>query len=171
MLLAPIVLFGDWRLLRWAAIIGASLVVASFAFGPGLWLEWPRALAGFADVVPKTNRINPSALFASPLWAAATAQLGLLIAWRWRDLAGLVGGALCVTPYAHQYDLAPLAPLALAWLIEARREGLGRAATGAGLLAGLIATPLLGLGVAGALAIVAKPLRIGAAAAPEPAPP
>jgi hypothetical protein len=154
MILAPVVLWGEWRLLRWALIGGLAMVLASFVFGPGLWLEWPRALADFGHVAPATDRVNPSALAASPLLAAACAMLGLYIAWTWRDLTGLVAGALCLTPYAHEYDLAPLAPVALTWLLERRRYGWGRAACGAGLLAGGVAMPAAGLAFAAALAVV-----------------
>jgi hypothetical protein len=80
--------------------------------------------------------------------------MGLYIAWTWRDLTGLVAGALCLTPYAHEYDLAPLAPVALTWLLERRRYGWGRAACGAGLLAGGVAMPAAGLAFAAALAVV-----------------
>ena len=156
MLLAPIVLFGDWRTLRWAAATGLCLVLASLAFGPALWLEWPRALAGFATVVPATDRINPSALLSGPFWAGALALLGVALAWRSRNIAGLVGGALLVTPYAHEYDLAPLAPAALGWLID-WKTSKGHAGAGAALLAGLVATPLAALGFA--IALVALTTR------------
>jgi len=171
MLLAPIVLWGEWRTLRWAAGAGAALVLASLAFGPGLWLEWPKAVTAFAAVVPATDRINPSALIASPLWAAALALLGVALAWRARNLAGLIGGALCLTPYAHQYDLAPLAPVAGAWLLDVRRQGYGLAAAGAALLAGLVATPLAALALAGALTAFATPWRSRAQPALEAAAP
>ena len=145
MILAPLVLWGHWRVMRWAVIAGLGLVVASLAFGPGLWLEWPQALARFGAVVPATERVNPSALIASPWWSGALAILGLYLAWTSRNLLGLVGGALCLTPYAHAYDLAPLAPLAILWIGERNRFGWGHAIAGAGLLAGLVATPLAAL--------------------------
>jgi hypothetical protein len=159
MILAPIVLWGQWRLVRWAVITGLTLVLASLVFGPGLWLEWPRALADFGRVLPATDRINPSALGGGPAAEAALAALGVYIAWTWRDLTGLVAGALCLTPYAHAYDLAPLAPVAMTWLIERKRFGWGRAACGAALLAGFVATPLAGLVWVGALAAVGTPWR------------
>jgi len=157
MLLAPVVLWGHWRAMRWAAIAGLGLVLASFALGPGLWLQWLAALRDFGAVVPATDRINPSA--ASPLLALPLAALGLWIAWSWRGVAGLVGGALCLTPYAHQYDLAPLAPVAVMWIADYKRGGLPRAALGAALLAGAVATPWLGLAFVVGLAIVQTPWR------------
>ena len=170
MVLAPIVLWGQWRTLRWAAGTGAALVLASLAFGPGLWLAWPKALAAFAAVVPATDRINPSALIASPLWAAALALLGVALAWRARNLAGLIGGGLCLTPYTHAYDLAPLAPVVAAWLVDFRRQGFGLAVAGAALLAGLVATPLAALAFCAALMAFAAPWRARPEAALQPAP-
>ena len=154
MVMAPLLLWGHWRAVRWALIAGAALVVASFVFGPGLWLQWPHALADFSPVTAATERVNPSALVASPFFAAALALFGLWLAWTWRDLTGLFAGALCLTPYAHQYDLAPLAPVALAWLIERKRYGWGRAVCGAGLLAGLVSAPIGGLAFAAGLGAV-----------------
>jgi hypothetical protein len=157
MLLAPIVLWGHWRALRWMVIGGAALVLASFAFGPQLWPQWLQALADFGNVAPGTNRINPSALAAGPLAAGACALLGLWLALRYRDLAGLIVGGLCLTPYAHQYDLAPLAPIAAAWLLDYKRQGWALAAAGAALLAGLVASPLAGLLFAAGLALAKAP--------------
>jgi multidrug transporter EmrE-like cation transporter len=154
MIMAPVVLWGHWRLVRWAAIAGLTLVLASFVFGPGLWLQWPQALADFSHVAPATDRINPSALLPGPLLAAPLALLGVYLAWSWRDLTGLVAGALCLTPYAHQYDLAPLAPVALVWLIDRREHGWGGAICGAALLAGLVGEPVAGLAFVIALGVV-----------------
>ena len=145
MVMAPLLLWGHWRAMRWALLAALGLALASLVFGPDLWLQWPKALADFAHVAPGTNRINPSALAAGPLVAGACALLGLWLALRYRDLTGLIAGGLCLTPYAHQYDLAPLAPIALSWLVDYKRQGFGRAAAGAALLAGLVATPLAGL--------------------------
>jgi len=141
MILAPILMRGHWRAMRWSLIAGLGLVVASFAFGTGLWLQWPRALAEFTHVAPGTNRINPSALVSGPWLAAVLAPLGVYIAVRSRDLACLILGSLCLTPYAHQYDLAPLAPVAAAWLSQPHRFGWARCGLGGALLTGLVATP------------------------------
>jgi Gpi18-like mannosyltransferase len=153
MILAPIVLWGHWRVMRWAAIAGLGMILASFVFGPGLWPQWLHAIGDFRAVAPATERVNPSALSASPLWTAALAALGLYLAWTNRNLLGLVGGALCLTPYAHQYDLAALTPLALMWLIDRKRLGWGHAVAGAALLAGAVATPAMALAFLLALAV------------------
>jgi hypothetical protein len=160
MILAPIVLWGRWRTLAWMVGAGVAMVAASLAFGFGRWLEWPHALAAFAAIAPGADRANPSALIAGPWWAAGLAAFGLLFAWRNKNLLGMVGGALCLTPYAHDYDLAPLAPLAAAWLVQPRRHGWGRAAAGGALLAGLVATPAAVLAFLAALTLLPLlPLR------------
>lgn len=154
MLLAPIVLWGRWRLLGWTALVGLSLATASLALGPERWPEWLRAVSAFRSIAPAAERINPSAVVSAPAWAAICAGLGAWLAWRSKDLAGLVGGTLLVSPYAHAYDLAPLAPAALAWIIERRRLGWGLALAGAALLAGVVASPLAAFVFCGALAAI-----------------
>ena len=158
MILAPIVLWGRWRMLACMAATGAALVLASLGFGWRRWLEWPQALAAFKALVPQTDRINPSALVEAPRWlalgwGALLGGCGVALAAKSRDLVGLVGGALCLTPYAHAYDLAPLAPLAVTWIAAPKQYGWGRAAAGGALLAGLVATPAAALGLVAALAI------------------
>ncbi|MFI4934230.1 MAG: glycosyltransferase family 87 protein [Caulobacterales bacterium] len=141
MILAPIVLWGRWRTLGWMAGAGGAIVAASLVFGFQRWLEWPHALAAFSALVPATDRANPSALLPGPYWAGLLAVFGVYLAWSSRNLVGLIGGALCLTPYAHAYDLAPLAPLAASWLFERKKLGWGHAGAGGALLAGLVATP------------------------------
>jgi hypothetical protein len=79
---------------------------------------------------------------------------GAYLAVKLRDPAGLIGGALCLTPYAHAYDLAPLAPIAAGWLFERARFGWSRAVAGGALLAGLVATPAAVLAFFAALAVI-----------------
>jgi hypothetical protein len=145
LVLAPIVFWGRWRMLGWMVAAGAALVAASLVFGVQRWVEWPHALAAFRALVPATDRINPSALIAAPWWAAIVAAFGLFLALTSRDLVGLVGGALCLTPYAHAYDLVPLTPLAASWLFERKAHGWGLAITGGALLGGLVASPAAAL--------------------------
>ena len=154
LVLAPVVFWGRWRLLGCMAAMGVALVAASLVFGWQRWLEWRDALAAFRALAPQTERINPSALSPSAAWMFATGALGLYLALALRDLVGLVGGALCLTPYAHAYDLAPLAPAALAWLLEWKTRGWPTAILGGALLAGVIATPAVALAFLVAIAIV-----------------
>jgi hypothetical protein len=151
--LAPIVFWGRWRMLGWMLAAGAALVAASLVFGWRRWVEWPHALAAFNALVPATDRINPSALIAAPWWVALVGALGLYLAVTSRDLVGLVGGALCLTPYAHGYDLVPLTPFAASWLLQRRAHGWGLAVAGGALLAGLVATPAAALAFVAALAM------------------
>jgi hypothetical protein len=151
--LAPIVFWGRWRMLGWMMASGAALAAASLVFGAQRWVEWPHALAAFQALVPATDRINPSALIAAPWWIALVAALGLYLAATSKDLVGLVGGALCLAPYAHGYDLAPLTPLAASWLLQRRVHGWGHALAGGALLAGLVATPAAALAFVAALAL------------------
>jgi hypothetical protein len=154
LLMAPVVFWGRWRLLGWMAAAGVVLVAASLVFGWRRWLEWRDAIAVFRALAPQTDRINPSALSPSAAWRFAMGALGLYLALALRDLVGLVGGALCLTPYAHAYDLAPLAPVALAWLMEWKSRGWPSAILGGALLAGVVATPAVALAFLVAIAIV-----------------
>ena len=86
-------------------------------------------------------------------------MFGLGLALTTRDLFGLVGGALCLTPYAHAYDLAPLTPLAASWLFERRTHGWGLAIAGGALLGGVVASPAAALAFLGAVAALRS--RIG----------
>jgi multidrug transporter EmrE-like cation transporter len=175
LVLAPIVFWGRWRTLGSMLAVGAALVAASLLFGWRRWTEWPHALAAFHVLVPATDRINPSALLGAPWWAALVGLFGLYLALTSRDLVGLVGGALCLTPYAHAYDLAPLTPLAARWLFERRTHGWGQAVAGGALLAGIVATPAMALAFFVGLALLQSrrwPFRAPAAAAlgpPRPA--
>ncbi len=171
LLLAPLVFWGRWKLLGWMALAGAAAVLASLGFGWRRWIEWTQALARFQGLIAATDRISPSALLPGPLWAGLVGALGAWLAASRRDLAGLIAGGLCVTPYAHAYDLAALTPLGAAWLIGWREQGWARAGIGGALLAGVIATPLAALGAC--LALAALPLaarRAPQSAAISPAP-
>ncbi|MFI4974386.1 MAG: glycosyltransferase family 87 protein [Caulobacterales bacterium] len=163
MLLAPIVLWGRWRTLGWAVAAGLAMMAASLAFGVERWIEWPHALTSFQGVIPRTERANPSALIQGgvlgPVWALTLAAFGVYKAWTRRSFLWCVGGALCATPYAHAYDLVPLAPLCVAWLVKPRTFGWGYCVAGAVFLAGLVETPAAVLALLLALAALEWPWR------------
>ena len=129
---------------------------------PGVRLA---ALAGVAARAGRLQRARPSHRPHQPLGADRrarggprwSARSGLCLAGDARATwSGLVGGALCLTPYAHAYDLAPLAPLAASWLSAARAR-LGPRRAGGALLAGLVATPAAALAFVAALAVLPTP--------------
>jgi hypothetical protein len=158
MILAPVVLWGRWRTLGVMMACGLGICAASLVFGPARWFEWSKALDAFRKLAPMADRANPSALISGPVWSLAVAALGLWLAWRRKDVVGLVAGALCVTPYAHGYDLAPLAPFAAAWLFAPRTHGWGRAALGGAVLGGAVSTPAAALAFLACLAALEVPL-------------
>jgi len=157
MVLAPLVLWGRWRTMGSATATGLALVAASCVFGPELWLQWPRAIAAFQSVMPSLERVNPSALLNTPAWAVPVALFGVWLAWTQKNLFGLIMGAVCISPYAHDYDLAPLAPVALVWVTERKRLGWGPVIVGAVFLAGVIRSPPATLAFAIAAAVVLSP--------------
>ena len=62
----------EWRNLAIALGLTGAIVVASFAYAPGLWLEWPRYLATMtpSDGVPLWARILAAAALVA--WGART---------------------------------------------------------------------------------------------------
>lgn len=123
----------DWRaLLCWAAA-GAAMVLLSLAlFGTDAWAAWAAALPRFRALVESSptlidEAITPYALarrMGLPGWwllaAAAIPALAAVWATFRRDgnpsdrLIALVGGALLVSPYAMNYELALLVPALIA---------------------------------------------------------
>lgn len=168
MVMAPVILWGRWRTMGAAVGAGLGLMAVSCVFGPDLWLQWPKAMLTFRDVMPSLTVVNPSSLFASPLWLGPLAALGLWLAWTQKNLFGLFAGALAVSPYAHDYDLAPLAPVAITWLAERRRLGWAPAGLGGVFLAGLVRWPAASLAWLIACAVVQTPWW-GARFSPPPA--
>lgn len=131
-LLAPILFATDrnWVALRGAAIAWLGLAIASYAFGPGLWIDWLRGIANFQQILVQWE-LYPSG--ATPMMAAralgfgsagttiiglAGILCGLLIAWRgWKSddlqikVLTFVSGTILASPYAMRYELAMLAPV------------------------------------------------------------
>jgi hypothetical protein len=132
LLLAPVALCagGHWRAIRIAAVSAATLCAASvLLFGLDPWWAWLAALPRFQALVAgfeplARNAVTPYAT-AARLGVSTTATMaiavpiaiaGTVFAFRRsRDLSvrlvALVGGALLVSPYAMDYELAAFAPV------------------------------------------------------------
>jgi hypothetical protein len=165
LLLAPVALAGGgyWRAFIAAGVAAGAIGLLSLAlFGLDAWLTWLTVLPRFKDFVigfPPLlrNAVTPYAMAVRLGWLpdAATALAALVavpLAWfafaRSRDLAvrlaALVGGALLISPYAMNYELAALAPAVAAARPDKRGDVLVLSVWGTSLfatasLAGLLA--------------------------------
>jgi Glycosyltransferase family 87 len=167
LVLLPIalVLSRHWRVLWVWALTSAGAVLASAALlGADLWLDWLRAVPRFQELFEQDPALVGAAI--TPLaaahrlgidggWVAVPAGLmGLAAVWiTFRRDAGvphrllaLAGGALLVSPYAMNYELALLAP-AIAVLWPASLVGLA-------LLVGFAISIIFGLGVVALIAAI-----------------
>ena len=163
----------DWRALFFWAASGTVMVLSATAlFGPAVWLDWIVALGKFQTLFESSdtlvrNSITPYAAaqrmgLASPAIIAAAAIPAIAgIWWTFRQessvahrLIALVGGALLISPYAMNYELALLAPAIVA--------GANKDARGAALLLLVGLSVPFGLGfwglIAAMLSLAAKPL-------------
>lgn len=134
-LLVPVALIvaRDWRALAgWGAGGAAMLLVSLLLFGAGAWLDWIAALPRFQVLFERSptlvaSAISPYALARRMGWPAAwvlasAAVPALAAVWNTfrrrggvaRRLIALVGGALLVSPYAMNYELAVLVPAIVA---------------------------------------------------------
>jgi hypothetical protein len=142
-LLAPVALLagGHWRALAASALaIGAIASLSILLIGFDAWTQWLSALPRFQQLIADeptliSSAITPysaavrlglqpgaaiglGALVAVPLAAYAFARSGD-VALR---LVALLGGALLVTPYAMNYELALLAPAVLSLPLSSPRR-------------------------------------------------
>ncbi|HEX3917896.1 MAG TPA: glycosyltransferase family 87 protein [Caulobacteraceae bacterium] len=178
-LLSPLLLLGHWSAMRAAIVAGLALVLASFVFGAGRWLEWLGAVAEFSRTVHQLplHFINPLSPDLNLAEKAAVVAGGLgFAAWSLRRsvaerLVGVVAGSLCCTLYAVRPDIAILAPSGLVWVLDGRGGGSGwmRRLAGLALLGGLVVTPF-GV-VAFMLAVALAELPIWNRLLPPSAPP
>jgi hypothetical protein len=123
LLLAPIVLWGRWEVVRAALLAAVALALASLVFGPDLWLQWARSLPRFEGIVaPGYLKVGPGDLLPGLGWRVLLSGAGLVFAWRRRDLTGLLAGGLLCAPYVQAYDLAGLSFLGATLVRDARRE-------------------------------------------------
>lgn len=133
-LLAPVALVASrhWRAFLFSGATCATIVALSLAaFGASAWSQWLLALPHFQQLIADeptliTSAITPySAALRLGIDPRAAIGASLLIAvpvvavafarnedWTVR-LVALLGGALLITPYAMNYELALLAPAVL----------------------------------------------------------
>lgn len=131
-------------LLAAAAASGALAIVATLAFGAGVWAAWLGSLGILANVVQSTLGLNRNLLQTSPYLL----PIALMILWLTRNsnvrarFGALVGCALLVSPYAMNYELALLAPAIAGALVPSLALGLGFLAGTPVLLIALLALVL-----------------------------
>ena len=134
MMLAPIALIAGrhWRTIFAATATAViAIIITTIAFGIEIWRRWIGALEPFQTLIEGygpllRNTLSPYAMATRMgLDPTGVTIVSLLIAIpfvafvfaRTRDPAGrvvaLVGGALLISPYAMNYELATLAPVAL----------------------------------------------------------
>jgi hypothetical protein len=163
LVLLPVALLAqrNWAALAGAAIAGAAMVIGSLVvFGLQPWLDWVSALGRFQQLILMSPSLRADAL--TPY--AALAGLGLpgplafllippVVVLVWRAFARpsppadrallLLGGALLVSPYAMNYELALLAPSLAVYLASTRNRAWPGAVAAA--LAYVLAPPFVGL--------------------------
>jgi len=166
LVLLPIALAaqGQWRTLLFTG--GAGLAICALSaglFGLQTWIDWLEALPRFNRIVAEQGlldtAITPYAKLAglglNGAWAYLLAPAVLWAVWTafhrnvgWPDqLIALLGGALLISPYAMNYELALLAPAVAAYVARVRDRGW---------LAYAAAAAVYGLNIsAGALSLIA----------------
>lgn len=114
-------------LLAAGAVPAALSIVATLAFGHGIWAAWLASLGLLVDTVQSTPELERNMLQTSPFLFAIAAP----ILWLTRNsdvrirFGTLVGSSLVVSPYAMNYELAPLAPAIARSLALSLVLGLG----------------------------------------------
>jgi hypothetical protein len=139
-MLAPlaIVAAGQWRALIASAVAFSALVALSLPLG--LWPEWSAMVQGFQEIVSNYGYIEregatPAMLAAEigidsrlPQLLGIAMGAGLVwLAFRRHDMSTravvLICGTLLASPYAVRYEIAALAPLAMAGLLSGTVRG------------------------------------------------
>jgi hypothetical protein len=136
LILLPVALAagGNWKAMASTGLTGAAICGASVTIlGVGPWLDWLQALGRFqrlifGDAALTADAITPYAFLTGMnldgAWAFLLAPLVLVAVWfTFRKPAdpadqaiALLGGALLISPYAMNYELALLAPALAAYL-------------------------------------------------------
>lgn len=135
LVLLPIALAaqGQWRTILFTGGAGIALcALSALLFGVQTWLDWLAALPRFNAIVAEQGLLDTAiapyakltALGVNGAWAFLLAPFAVLGVWTsfrrdagWpAQLIALIGGALLISPYAMNYELALLAPAAAAYL-------------------------------------------------------
>ena len=163
LILLPVALIAlkDWKIMLWTGLTGAGLsLAAAGVWGVQSWLDWTSALGRFQHVIFTdpgliADAVTPYAaltrLGLNGGWALLLAPVILAAVWvafrRPSDLADrlivLLGGALIISPYAMNYELALLAPAVGLYL--ARRDHPAWLAFMVATMAYIAPLPLIGL--------------------------
>lgn len=121
-MLVPVALIAGshWRVLAIACVTGLAIVAMSIALGPSLWPDWVSSLPGFVHQVRSSAY---DSMNASPgLWFAPIGLLSVAVVYNRTTepdvrLIVLVSGTCLSVPYMMSYDLAAMAPAALAMML------------------------------------------------------
>jgi hypothetical protein len=179
LVLLPIALAaqGQWRTILFTGAGGLLICAASAGlFGAQTWLDWFAALPRFNTIVAQQGLLDTAitpyaklaALGLNGAWAFLLAPFvawAVWIAFR-RDAAWparlitLLGGALLISPYAMNYELALLAPAVAAYVARTEDKRWLFYAVAAALYALNIAAGCLSLIAALVLPFLAKGLRL-----------
>jgi hypothetical protein len=171
LLLLPVALIAlrDWKTIIATGVSGAALCLAATAiWGVQPWFDWLAALGRFQHVIFDNpalvaDAITPYAALSghglNGAWAFLLAPIVIALVWmtfrRDTSLAdrsiALLGGALVISPYAMNYELALLAPAVAIYL--ARRMDAAWLVFVAASLLYIVQWPVLSL-----LAVFALPL-------------
>jgi len=134
LVLLPIALAaqGQWRTILFTGAGGLLICAASASlFGLQTWLDWFAALPRFNAVVAQQGLLDTAitpyakltALGVNGAWAWLLAPVAVWAVWSafrrdaWSaQLIALLGGALLISPYAMNYELALLAPAVAAYV-------------------------------------------------------
>lgn len=120
MLLAPaaLLLWGCWRTFLVMGFSGLAVCLASFIFGPALWLEWLGSLEAFGAMNEQIG-VGIGAPWPLNLLIAPIALALIYVvrkAHAAAQLCAVIGGSIVVSPHAGTYETAMMLP-ALAGLV------------------------------------------------------
>lgn len=127
LVLLPLALASErnWKTFWATGLTAAALALASLATGAS-WMEWLHALPRFHDLVAADAGLTATVITPFTAWGPASllltvpaAVIAVWLAFRSDNIAARVialqGGALAISPYAMNYELAVIIPAVLAF--------------------------------------------------------